>query len=203
MIGDILHYPLLRWVALANLALISLIALRLVFPAASIAAIHFARNERAEAQRPARAPAPQTTTIRHDAVIAERPLFIESRRMPKEDIVPETPAQAGRATIALTPASSLDGLTLTGIVMAEGARVAILKAQSGESPAGLKEGDDYRGWHVARIEPEAVLFTRDNDEKRLEFAKPKPGGVVIGTGGTGTAPPHDQIPESQIPRAGK
>ena len=55
----------------------------------------------------------------------------------------------------------------------------MLKSASGPAPPALKEGDDLRGWHVVRIEADAVILTANGEERRIAFAKPKQG-VTLG-----------------------
>jgi hypothetical protein len=178
-LGEILHHPVSRLLVLCNLALATLVVLRLVYPAATLSALHFGNPSSLPSAAPPTAKPIQIASAQSYAAIADRPLFIETRRMPKDE--PPPAAAPSEVAVSLGPASALDGLTLSGIVMSGGTRVALVKAATGESPPALKEGDEFRGWHVEKIEAEAVVLTAQGEEKRIEFPKGKQeSGISIG-----------------------
>jgi hypothetical protein len=174
-LGEILHHPVSRWLVIGNLALATLIALRLAYPAATLSALHFGREPEIHATMPGPDKPIQVAGAESYAVIVDRPLFIETRRMPKDEPSPPV-AASNEIAVPLGPADAFDGLTLSGIVMYGGVRVALFKTAAGQNSPSLKEGDEFHGWRVERIEAEAVVFTGQGDEKkRIAFPEVKPG----------------------------
>ncbi len=92
--------------------------------------------------------------------VIERPLFSQSRRPPSEEV----------AVIETAPASQLD-LTLRGIVFADKGGVALLRPPEGTQVLRLRQGERYQGWTLTTLEPQAVVFERDEESVtlRLDF----------------------------------
>jgi hypothetical protein len=179
-LGEILHHPVSRWLVLGNLALTALIVLRLVYPAATLSALQFGRAPDVQATAPKLDKPIQISGAENYSVVAEHPLFIATRRMPKDEPSPPV-AASNEIAVPLGPADAFDGLTLSGIVMSGGVRVALFKTAGGQNAPSLKEGDEFHGWHVEKIEAEAVVFAGQGEEKkRVAFPGAKPG-VSIGT----------------------
>jgi hypothetical protein len=179
-LGEILHHPVSRWLVLGNLALTALIVLRLAYPAATLSALHFGQAPEIHATTPGPDKSIQVAGAESYAMIVDRPLFIETRRMPKDEPSPSV-AASNEIAVPLGPADAFDGLTLSGIVMSGGVRVALLKSAGGQNSPSLKEGDEFHGWHVEKIEAQAVVFTGQGEErKRIAFPEAKPG-VSVGT----------------------
>ncbi len=176
--NDALAYPLTRLLVLITLGLFALVVLRLAYPLAAISTFHIGTGK---ASLPAfsktEADAAQIASVESFSAIAERPLFLEERRMPKDP----PPAPAAGLIAAVTPSNALNGLTLSGVVMAGDHRVALLNPANGQAQKSVKEGDDFQGWKVLHIEAKAVVFTANGEERRIEFPKPaKAGGITIG-----------------------
>lgn len=110
---------------------------------------------------PSREAMPEKETF---AVIVERPLFSPSRQRPS--------AQPSGAT-----APSLD-LSLFGVVISAGQRIALVELGADGAPLPVKQGDEISGWKVARIEPDRILVQHDMMERELllDFVVPAPPG---------------------------
>ncbi len=85
------------------------------------------------------------------SVVTERPLFIIGRR----------PIQKPEVVVEKAPPAKVDlVLELFGIVATAEGWHALIRSPEGESRK-LAVGDEYQGWRVAEIEPDRVLFARD------------------------------------------
>jgi hypothetical protein len=89
--------------------------------------------------------------------IVERPLFVKSRR-------------PGEVKVEAPPQGELDDLAVTGILISEQNRIALLLPKGTRDIMRLRVGDVYAGWSLAAIEQEAVIFRRDDGERRLELS---------------------------------
>ncbi len=87
----------------------------------------------------------------------ERPLFSASRRPP--DAAPAAAAVA-------VPVERLE-LVLKGVIVSSGGQIAILSDKASGATVTLGQGKRYRGWTLAEILPERVVFRRAGQEQRF------------------------------------
>jgi hypothetical protein len=88
------------------------------------------------------------------SAIVERPLFAATRRPPEEQ--------------ESTPVTSRDlDITLTGVNISAGERVALFKRKDGKGNLRLQEGDEFQGWVLEVIEPQQVTFRQEEETKVL------------------------------------
>lgn len=97
--------------------------------------------------------------IRTFDAILKRPIFSPTRR--------------ATATAAIIVSQEL-GLILTGVSITTTEKFALLAAQEGGQSLRLREGEDYRGWTLARVDPHMVVFRREEQEEQLELIYDKP-----------------------------
>jgi hypothetical protein len=110
------------------------------------------------------------------AAIAQRPLFLPSRR--PEPATPPLPVQAERpAQPAAPPALSA---TLVGVLLSPSGRSAIVRLADGKS-ATVPEGGTIQGWTLEQVSPDGVLFVWGATRIDLAFpthqAGPSPGAA--------------------------
>lgn len=86
--------------------------------------------------------------------ILERPIFAPSRR-----------GVAGSTTTVVV--SQELKLRLAGTVITDVVKLAILMPLDGGERLRLREGEDYRGWNLARVKEDMVVFRRDDAEEQL------------------------------------
>ncbi len=86
----------------------------------------------------------------------DRPLFSASRR----------PPDAAPAAATVVVVEQLD-LVLKGVIVASGGQIAILSDRASGSTVTLGQGKQYRGWTLAEIQPERVVFRRAGQEQRF------------------------------------
>ena len=86
----------------------------------------------------------------------ERPLFVATRRPPSDE-----PAET--ASVVEQP---LD-LVLKGVIISGRGGIAILSETAGSGTLTLAQGKQYKGWTLAEILPERVIFRRGNQEQSL------------------------------------
>ena len=114
------------------------------------------------------------------ASIAEKDLFDVSR-------APEPPATFPSA--GPSPAPPLT-LALVGIMGPPGDREALVKDQAQPKPLWLREGEEFSGYKVSRIEPTSiVMVTPTGDEVTLMINVEKAKGAPQLTGPGGVPPP--------------
>jgi general secretion pathway protein N len=98
--------------------------------------------------------------------IFERPIFSPDRR-------PGSTAEI----VVETPRGDID-LLLSGVIISDTSRVAILLPADGSEQLRFRKGDQYKGWSLEEIRPQEVLFIRDGEERKLaldyERAVPEP-----------------------------
>lgn len=115
------------------------------------------------------ADAPTPTSVPPDsedrdyAVMAARPLFIDTRR----SYVPPSAA-------ATAPASPPEPLTLLATVLTEGHQVALVQAQRDNRIQKLGVGETVSGWTVVEVYAGYVTLRRGNETRRLDLVV-KPG----------------------------
>lgn len=119
-------------------------------------------------QTPSDAAPPAPTMPRLDqgyAIVAERPLFMETRR-------PYVPPPM--ATPAGTAAAPPEPLTLLATVLMEGRQIALIQSQRDNRIQMLSQGEALAGWTLVDVQPGFVLLRRGNDNRRLDLVV-KPG----------------------------
>lgn len=94
-----------------------------------------------------------------DEVLA-RPLFYENRRLP------EAPIETRPESAPLEPLR----LTLEGVAIASGARIALLRDERAKEKIRLAEGMSHNGWVLESVESSGAEFRRGVDVTRLELA---------------------------------
>jgi len=93
------------------------------------------------------------------AALSERPLFSRTRRPPAEG--EEAPAQA-------VTQSGLE-VTLTGVIIADERRVALIVPRNADKPVRLSEGERFQGWTLSEVEAEGVIFRQGTRAQVLEL----------------------------------
>jgi hypothetical protein len=126
------------------------------------------------------------------AVIAERPLFAQTRRPPPPaSPAPEAKPAAEAAptrepTIAAAPAPeplpplpTVD-FALVGIVTSGGERYALVRRQVDGSVVEIPEGGDISGWFAVLIDPERAVFRQGSaiTELMLKYDTPVPPDLI-------------------------
>ena len=99
------------------------------------------------------------------ATLMERPLFSSTRR----PIVVE-----GNSAQAPVTQQGLD-VALTGVIIADESKVALIVPRNGVKPLRLSEGESYQGWTLSEVEAEGVIFRQGGRAQILELNH-KPGG---------------------------
>jgi hypothetical protein len=133
------------------------------------------KTQRLEIPSAARKP-PPPDLAKH---IAEKDLFDQSRSS-----APVTVAGPAAAPVPLT-------LVLLGITVAGGGREALLKDQAQPKPLWLREGEEYNGYKLRRIDAASVVMASPTgDEVTLMINVEKGKGVAVpATGPAGIQPP--------------
>lgn len=140
----------------ANLLLALVIALQLAFPAGpSVSAAEVAAEDVSLPEFANDALDPPALTAL--AEMLERPLFFDDRRMP------EPPKET-----APPPPKPLM-LSLQGIALAGGARVAVLRNTSNKLLVQLAEGDTHDGWTLDELTTTSARFSRGAQVTELQL----------------------------------
>jgi general secretion pathway protein N len=93
----------------------------------------------------------------------DRPLFAPTRRPPPPVAVPQSP------TAASQPVSNLPNVELTGIVMGEDVRIAVLRDKSTNELQRLRRGDKIADWVLRELEPRSVVLERGGTSVTLRL----------------------------------
>ena len=93
--------------------------------------------------------------------VLERPLFASNRRPPAQ------------AEPIVTPEQPL-GLALSGTVVSDQGRFALVRSTEGGAIRRLKIGDQVSGWTLVAVEASRVTFRRQGDERQLTMAFDQP-----------------------------
>lgn len=142
----------------------------------------------AKAQRPEIQPAPHRPPAPDLANhIAEKDLFDASRSAEKAQVV----------TTAEAPPPPLN-LALLGVTVAAGAREALFKDQSQPKPLWLREGEEFNGYKIARIDPTSVELTTPGGDHvtlviNVEKGAVRPGMPLPGPAGIQPTPPQPAV----------
>ena len=86
----------------------------------------------------------------------ERPLFVATRRPPGTEAAPTAPVVE----------QPLD-LVLKGVIVSGRGGIAILSETSGRGTLTMAQGKQYKGWTLAEILPDRLIFRRGNQERTL------------------------------------
>jgi general secretion pathway protein N len=143
------------------------------------------------------------------AVIADRPLFAQSRRPPPPAQAAEPappPAEAAPAPAPEVveapppePPPTID-FTLLGIVTADGDRHAVVR-QSDGAVVEIPEGGDISGWFAVLIDPERAVFRQGSTEEELvlHFDAPVPPELIPPPRPAKAPPAPPPSPDAQPP----
>ena len=119
--------------------------------------------------------------------IAEKDLFDASRAADK------APA-AAQAEAAPPPPLNL---ALLGVTVAGGGREALFRDQALGKPLWLREGEDFNGYKIGRIDPTSVMvLTPSGDQVTLMINVEKHSGAAPLTGPAGVLPTATPIPNA-------
>jgi len=99
--------------------------------------------------------------------LLDRPLFSSTRRPVEAD---DAPVQA-----AVT-SQGLD-VVLTGVIIADGNKVALIVPRNTAKPVRLIEGQGYQGWTLSEVQSEGVIFRQGTRAQILELDR-KPGAAI-------------------------
>lgn len=115
-------------------------------------------------------------------VVDERPLFIEGRRPP-----PDEPAQPQRAPPPPPPPPPKrppPRLSLSGIMIIENERLALLRNPPKEGPSKLRKGDEFQGWVVDEIQADRLFLRQGGEREEVKLwafkSVPLPAAPVQG-----------------------
>jgi hypothetical protein len=107
----------------------------------------------------------------------DRPLFAASRR----PAAPAPVVAAPREPELVEPLRPPE-LTLTAVVIAGDDAVAVVRSREGNQVERLRQGDEYQGWEVERVAPEALHLLRDGTRHEIALRKfeaaPRPAAPV-------------------------
>ncbi len=134
-----------------------------------------AKTQRLEVPSAVRKPPPPDLAKQ----IAEKDLFDQTR-----SLAPTTVAGPAAAPVPLT-------LALLGITVAGGGREALIKDQAQPKPLWLREGEEYNGYKLRRIDATSVVLaapTGDEVTLMINVEKGK-GAAAPATGPAGVQPP--------------
>jgi hypothetical protein len=134
----------------AAVGLLAIVALQIAFPAKlqKVTAADFASTAILDIETP---PAYVPAAFDTYAAILERPLLYADRKLPApppEKVLVETPPEPLR-------------LTLEGVALGGGARVALLRDQGNNQLIQLAEGMTHNGWTLDAIHSDRAVFSRD------------------------------------------
>ncbi len=91
------------------------------------------------------------------AAVVERPIFSPDRRPPA-------------AEAALKEDSAAPQAVLTGIIIAESERIALVRTEADGRIVRLRPGQRVDGWRLVAVEPDRAMFRRGEAEVILELA---------------------------------
>lgn len=182
----------MRRVLILNVLLLAIIA-GLVVQIVSLwwraeAEVETVAPRESKAQRPELPPVPHRPPAPDLANhIAEKDLFDASRSAEKAPTVTAVEAAP------LPPLS----LALLGVTVAAGAREALFKDQNQPKPLWLREGEEFNGYKISRIDPTSVVLTTPSgDHVTLAINVEKgahPGAVAPGPAGIQPTPPQPMV----------
>ena len=147
-----------RVLAMMCLGLLAIATIQLAFSArpAAIAIDGGVAAALAETEAP---PAYVPATFDSFTSILQRPLLYANRKLPAP------PPVVAAAEIPKEPLR----LTLEGVALSGGSRVALLRDQSNNSLIHIAEGMAHNGWTLQRIESDKAVFSRDSEISELNL----------------------------------
>jgi hypothetical protein len=147
-----------RVLAMMCLGLLAIATIQLAFSArpAAIAIDGGVAAALAEIEAP---PAYVPATFDSFTSILQRPLLYANRKLPAP------PPVVAAAEIPKEPLR----LTLEGVALSGGSRVALLRDQSNNSLIHIAEGMAHNGWTLQRIESDKAVFSRDSEISELNL----------------------------------
>lgn len=98
------------------------------------------------------------------AVIAERPLFSESRRPRVAEQAPEAPPEP-----APEPETSPLAVQLIGVLLTDHRRAALVLPEGAAGATWLREGESIDGWRIETVEHDRATLTRDGRSEVVEL----------------------------------
>jgi len=122
---------------------------------------------------------PPLTTF---SVLTTRPLFVEGRRPPPdEEPLPDVPV----AQVDVPKQDPLQ-MNLSAILIDGKERIALLRETKKDVSNRLRQGDDFMGWKVEKIEADRVVMARGSEKEEIMLRQFKELPAAKGGGG---APP--------------
>ena len=100
--------------------------------------------------------------IERFATVVERPIFSPTRR-PADPAAAPTPTPEPEA-----PVEEL-ALVLKAVIGSADGRIAILSETAGGGTVTLRKGGQYRGWTLAHVLAERVIFRQGEIERQIEL----------------------------------
>jgi len=92
--------------------------------------------------------------------ISERPVFLRSRR-------PLSPEQAIEVKEEKPVDRSRAAFILSGVILTDTQRMALLQSQRSPKVAHIEEGQEYEGWTVEAIHPNKVVVRRGQEVSEI------------------------------------
>jgi len=121
--------------------------------------------------------------------ILARPLFNRSRR---PDLAQENPQGSGSGS-----EEAAAQISLNGVVLAGGRRIALLRLDSDPKVMHVAEGQQAGGWLIEAIRPDRVILRRGDSasEVALDYKRKNAGAAQVGR--RVEAAPQDNPPSGQ------
>lgn len=147
-----------RILAMMCIILLVVAAVQLAFPAKP-PAITIAGEAAVILPETKAPPAYVPATLDSFTSILERPLLYANRKLPAP------PPVVAAVEIPKEPLR----LTLEGVALSGGSRIALLRDQSNNSLIHIAEGMAHNGWTLQRIESDKAVFSRDSEISELNL----------------------------------
>jgi hypothetical protein len=147
----------------ANVLVALLIAFQLMYPATASQAVDMPPDDEAAVLPDFGEGSVNPPALGYFADMLERPLFYVDRRLPRP---PEKKAAPPPAPLTLT---------LEGVAIAQGSRVAVLRNPQTRQLMQLEEGGTHDGWTLESLDAASARFTRGEQVTEL-LLDPATGG---------------------------
>jgi hypothetical protein len=121
--------------------------------------------------------------------IVTRPLFIRSRR--PESSQQASQANSGDSESKGTPAAHI---SLNGVVVARGRRVALLRLDNDPKVMHVAEGQQAGGWLIEAIRPDRIILRRGDRASEVVLDYRRPNGESV----TQAASPLENQPRENV-----